>query len=141
MLRLSLQVAVFGTLAVAVLFSCKNGTMRSQSENGSPKIIVSPELYDFGTLTAGDAVTFSFKIENEGTGLLTVDSVVCECQCVEFNLSSEAIKPGEYSYLEVTYKSAGDWGNVIKEVQIFSNAIFNVQKVYISANVKNDIFD
>lgn len=131
-------------LGIFVFSSCKNNAAKNtlpENEDSQPQMEISPEIYDFGTLQSGDVVSFSFKIENVGTGGLVIDSVICDCQCVEINLPEKSIQPSEPGYLEVTYKSAGDWGNVIKEIQIYPKDCFSVQKVYISANVKNDMFD
>jgi hypothetical protein len=113
---------------------------------GTPKMVITPEAYDFGTVSVrGGVVTTTFVIENRGDGDLVIDDMDTSCGCTsasiiyngkegpKFNMRehgtnpkwwSQRIHPGEKAYLKVYYdpKVHPDLrGEVVRYVNLYTN--------------------
>ena len=86
-----------------------------------PRLAVSEEVWDFGTIQEGDTVTHVFKLENTGTSELVIRNVRTTCGCTAAMLSSTNIAPGASGDLEVTFNSKGRPGYNEKSVYIDTN--------------------
>jgi hypothetical protein len=126
-----------------LLFSCRVKTSNDKTAKykGVPELVIQPENHNFGSLKAGDVISFSFKIENKGQNVLTIDSVIADCGCIDVDLESSELIPNGSCYMQVTYRSAGDWGNIIKSVNVYSNDSIGRHTVLIGAHVENQIFN
>lgn len=123
--------------------SC-NSTSNEKKNNkykGDPKLVIQPENHNFGNLEAGDVISFSFKIENRGQNVLSIDSVVTDCGCIDVELEKTELIPNGLCYMQVTYNSAGDWGNIVKTVHLYSNDSVACRTIFIGAYVENQIFN
>jgi hypothetical protein len=66
------------TVALVISFSAaaaaqeKNG---SPPSNGAPRLVIESFTHDFGEVKAGEPLKYSFKIKNEGTGVLQIKNV------------------------------------------------------------------
>lgn len=133
-------------VVMAFLFSCappnsKPGTTEKSDESGVAKFVFSEEIHNFGSVKAGEIVVFSFVFKNEGTKTLTITGVDSGCGCTEVNIPSKSVAPGKEGIIEVMYNSAGEVGNQLKTITIFSNAETPRKEIYIRANVSNEIIE
>lgn len=129
-----------------VLGSCHSGTKKTEAtknvdESGLAKFVFSEDLHNFGPLTAGELVSFTFVFRNEGTKTLTITDVDSGCGCMEVHIPEKNIEPGQEGQIEVIYNSAGEVGRQLKTITIFSNAEETKKLIYIKANVSNDIIE
>ena len=130
------------TLIVLMFQSCVNNKPKqSDKDNGTPVLAVQNEIHNFGSLEAGEIVSYSFKVTNNGEGNLIIDSVNYSCGCLEVRWTENPIKKGESGYVSVTYDSSGEWGNMYKTIEIFSNAEETKKNIYIAAKVNNQLFN
>lgn len=130
-------------VGLSLLLSCRPQAPKEETVKykGEPKLVIQPENHNFGSLKAGDVISFSFKMENKGLNVLTIDSVIADCGCIDVSLESTELIPSSSCYMQVTYRSAGDWGNIIKSVQVYSNDSIGRHTVLIGAHVENQIFN
>ena len=131
-------------LFVLILGSCNSGTQKAapagkSAESGFAKLVVSEEFHNFGSLKAGEVVTYTFIFRNEGTKTLQITEVDSGCGCTEVNIPKKSIDPGQEGQIEVIYNSAGEVGKQIKRITITSNAEQAQKQIYIKANVTNDV--
>jgi len=68
---------LFGLLIVA----CNSGTKKAETtnnsdESGVAKFVFSEEIHNFGSLKAGELVSFTFVFKNEGTKTLTITDLI-----------------------------------------------------------------
>jgi hypothetical protein len=131
-------------LLATVLVSCnpgakKAGTANKSDESGSAKFAFSEEIHNFGSLMAGEVVSFTFVFKNEGTKTLTITDIDSGCGCTKVNIPNKSIAPGQEAYLEVIYDSAGENGRQLKTITIFSNAETPKKQLFIKANITNEI--
>ncbi len=124
---------------------------RDQMDNqGSSKIVLSPEEYDAGTVSMIDGlVKKTYQVKNDGQGDLKIDSIWTSCMCTtahlrvgdkvssEFgmhtksSLWSEKIPPGEIGYLDVVFDPAfhgpEGTGFMVREIYLSTNDLNNEQ--------------
>jgi hypothetical protein len=128
-----------------LMSSCNSGAKKAPSdqsmESGVAKFVFSEEMHNFGSLKAGEVVSFTFTFKNEGTKALTIDSIHSGCECTEVKVPDQPIEPGQEGYIEVIYNSAGEVGKQLKTVILFSNAEEAKKQLYIKAKVTNDIIE
>ena len=134
---------IFACLCLIGMTSCNSSSKDSKNGKykGDPKLVIQPENHNFGNLEAGDVISFSFKIENRGQNVLSIDSVVTDCGCIDVELEKTELIPNGLCYMQVTYNSAGDWGNIVKTVHLYSNDSVACRTIFIGAYVENQIFN
>jgi hypothetical protein len=78
--------------------------------------------YNFGNVTDGDKVEYSYRFRNTGNKPLVIASAVASCGCTVPEKPEEPIKPGEVGFLKVVFNSKGRVGEVHKTITVTSNA-------------------
>ncbi|HZL08944.1 MAG TPA: DUF1573 domain-containing protein [Prolixibacteraceae bacterium] len=132
---------------VFILFlfgSCNSETKKTaptnkSDESGVAKFVFSEEIHNFGSLNAGEVVSFTFVFRNEGTKTLTITGFDSGCACTEVNIPDKIIFPGQEGQIEVIYNSAGEVGKQFKTITVFSNA--KTKQLIIKANVTNEVIE
>ncbi len=79
-------------------------------------------VYNFGTVTDGEKVSYNYRFRNTGNKPLIIASAVASCGCTVPEKPEEPIKPGETGFLKVVFNSEGRGGSVHKEITVTSNA-------------------
>jgi hypothetical protein len=133
---------LFGLLIVA----CNSGTKKTSpgnksDETGVAKFVFSEEIHNFGSLKAGEVVSFTFVFRNEGTKTLKITEVDSGCGCTEVIIPNKIIGPGEEGRIEIVYNSAGEVGNQLKTITITSNAEQPKKQLFIKAKVTSEIIE
>jgi len=138
-------------IGILILFglivgSCHPGTQKTapnnkSDESGVAKFVFSEEIHNFGSLKAGEVVSFTFIFRNEGTKTLTITEVDSGCGCTEVKIENKNIEPGQEGKIEVIYNSAGEVGRQLKTITLFSNAEPAQKHLYLKANVTNEIIE
>ncbi|MBW8684877.1 DUF1573 domain-containing protein [Chitinophaga sp. B61] len=77
--------------------------------------------HNFGNITEGERVEYSFKFTNTGNGDLLITDATSSCGCTVPEWPKEPIKPGKTSYMKVVFNSAGKEGYTEKEIIIRAN--------------------
>ena len=140
------------SIAIATLFivaSCKENAASKITEDDMkvanevsatsgklPVIQFDKTEHDFGNINEGDKVSTEFIITNTGDADLVIVSAVGSCGCTVPEPPKEAIKPGEYAPIKVTFDSTGKPGQQEKTVTITSNTAAGKETCKIKANVK-----
>ena len=78
--------------------------------------------YNFGNVTDGDKVEYSYRFRNTGNKPLVIASAVASCGCTVPEKPEEPIKPGKVGFLKVVFNSKGRVGEVHKTITVTSNA-------------------
>lgn len=79
-------------------------------------------VYDFGKVTEGEIVEYSYRFKNTGDKPLVVSEVHASCGCTVPEKPEKPILPGEIGYLKVVFDSKGKAGHVEKSITVSSNA-------------------
>ena len=119
-------------LLASVFFSCdirntKNRQDVQAAGSGQPftdstTVQMIDSVYNFGKVTDGEKVEYSYRFKNTGKHPLIVSSAVASCGCTVPEKPEEPIKPGETGFLKVVFNSSGRVGPVHKDVTVTSNA-------------------
>ena len=126
---------VFFTLGT-LLASCDVRTKDKIADNTSasaanktPAVAEAPttvqiidSVFDFGKVTDGEIVEFSYRFKNTGSLPLVISNATASCGCTVPEKPEAPIKPGETGYIKVKFNSAGRVGVAHKTVTVTSNA-------------------
>jgi len=143
--KLKLAALIFG-ISGLMLGSCHSGTQKTTPENksdesGVAKFVFSEEIHNFGSLKAGEIVSFTYVFRNEGTKTLTITDIDSGCGCTEVKIENKNIEPGQEGRIEVIYNSSGEVGRQLKTITLYSNAETAQKQLYLKANVTNEIIE
>ncbi len=116
-----------------ILFSCdirRNKTNAdvklpdpsAQVFKDSTTVQIIDSVYDFGKVTDGEKVEYSYRFKNTGKNALIISSATASCGCTVPEKPEQPVKPGEIGFIKVVFNSQGRAGEVHKEVTIISNA-------------------
>ncbi|HAQ21798.1 MAG TPA: hypothetical protein DCR40_21595 [Prolixibacteraceae bacterium] len=140
--RFIIVIVLFGLLLAA----CNSGTKKASTseksdETGIAKFVFTEEIHNFGSLKAGEVVSFTFIFRNDGTKTLKITEVDSGCGCTEVIIPDKTIEPGQVGKIEVIYNSAGEVGNQLKTITISSNAEQTKKQLFIKAKVTNELIE
>ncbi len=126
-------------LLVFIFTGCGNEQNKTDSsavrENGVPKIEFERYFYNFGTISQGEKVSYTFEFENKGDAELIIKDAYAACGCTVPKYKKEPVMPGEEGYVEVLFDSRGRRGNQYKTVKIKTNTPVREKTLTIQANV------
>ncbi len=106
------------------------------AELGSAPIMEFKELkHDFGKITQGEKVSYSFVFKNAGGSDLVISSAQGSCGCTVPSYPKEVIKPGQESKIDVTFDSDGKSGLVEKTVTLVTNCNPSTKIITISSTI------
>lgn len=105
------------------------------SKEKMPQIVFDEEQHNFGRLSAGESISYSFHFKNKGNADLVISSASATCGCTVADYPKGRITPGGEGYVTVTFKSAGKSGQQFQEVTVVTNAQPSVVKLKIFAQV------
>ena len=100
-----------------------------------PVIFFKEEKHDFGTITQGEKVSYSFHFKNTGETDLIISSANGSCGCTVGTFPHEPIKAGQESKIDVVFDSGGKSGLVEKTVTLTTNCIPNTKVLTINSNI------
>jgi hypothetical protein len=113
--------------------SAKSST---QSDNkGTSEILFKEYEHDFGKVTEGEKIGFTFMFENKGTGSLVIASATTSCGCTLPKYDRKPIPSGGQGQLEVVFDTSGRNGMQTKTITVKSNASNPVVLLKITAEV------
>jgi len=87
----------------------------------APAVVFENIKHDFGEITQGDKLTYTFRFQNAGDQVLEIGRVRSSCGCTAALLSTRRLSPGTLGELAVTFDSHGFRGRVQKVVTFDTN--------------------
>ena len=116
----------------AILISCDIRNRKHKADLVSPEnsgifkdsttVQTIDSVYNFGKVTDGEKVEYSFKFRNTGQNPLIISSATASCGCTVPEKPDAPISPGQIGYLKVVFDSKGRVGDVHKDITVRSNA-------------------
>lgn len=138
-------------VSLLVLSACRGGTKNSDIDvdlinNPSsaegydesaavPVMTFDSDMHDFGRLSEGESISYSFHFRNTGNADLVIASCNASCGCTVADYPRGRIAPGAEGYVTVTFKTQGKYGQQYQEVTVLSNAQPARVKLKITAQV------
>lgn len=122
--------------------SGRNGKNTSDSaaktNSGTSQIVFNEYQHDFGKVTEGEKLSYTFTFENKGTSDLIILSASTTCGCTVPKYDSKPIPPGSGGKLEVVFDTSGRNSMQTKTITVKSNASTPVVLLKITAEVTGD---
>lgn len=107
------------------------------TKEAMPVMTFDNDLHDFGRLSAGESISYSFHFRNTGNADLVISGCSATCGCTIADYPKGRVAPGGEGYVTVTFKSAGKSGQQFQEVTVVSNAQPSRIKLKILAQVSH----
>jgi len=92
--------------------------------------------YNFGTITEGEKVEYSYKFKNTGTNPLVIFEAHASCGCTIPEKPEKPILPGETGFLKVVFNSAGKKDQIDKEIFVSANVTPSFPTLKLKGEVK-----
>lgn len=113
-------------------------TASGTDESGAmPVISFDNNMHDFGRITEGESIAYSFHFRNTGKSDLVISNCSASCGCTVADYPKKRIAPGEEGYVTVSFNSRGKMGQQYQEVTVLSNAQPSRVMLKITAQVTN----
>lgn len=93
------------------------------------------ELYDFGEITQGEKVKFTYTFTNVGESDLVISSAKGSCGCTVPDWPRKPIAPGESAEIRVVFNSEGKNGKQHKKVSVVANTQPSTTVVALTGNI------
>jgi hypothetical protein len=100
-----------------------------------PVITFTKTEHDFGQVSEGEKVSYSFKFLNSGKSDLLISNVIASCGCTVPSFPKKPIAPGETEFINVQFDSKGRSGKFTKDITVYSNTIPNSFQLIIKGNI------
>jgi hypothetical protein len=128
---------------VAIFASgCGDGTAvnsRSSAQTakstGTSELIFREYQHDFGKVSEGEKLSYTFIFDNKGTSDLIISSATTTCGCTIPKYDKKPIAPGANGNLEVVFDTSGRNGIQTKIITVKSNASIPAVLIKITAEV------
>ena len=135
--------AIFIWAIVAVFSSaCGNNTgnisgsnVSKEKSSGKSELIFREYQHDFGKVSEGEKLSYTFVFDNKGTSDLIISSAATTCGCTVSKYDKKPIPPGASGNLEVVFDTSGRNSMQTKVVTVRSNASTPVVLIKITAEV------
>lgn len=102
----------------------------------APVMKFEKESHDFGVVTSGEKVKYSFKFKNTGKSPLIISNAEASCGCTVPEYPHEPIQPGGEGTISVVFDSANRVGMQNKLISVYSNAVPAVAELHLIGDVK-----
>ena len=100
-----------------------------------PKFTFQNDTYDFGKITQGEKVSYSFNFKNTGYVHLIISSASASCGCTVPTFPEEPIAPGAEAKIDVVFNSENKMGLQTKTITIVANTVPNTKVLYLRGEV------
>ncbi|MCK9212444.1 MAG: DUF1573 domain-containing protein, partial [Ignavibacteriaceae bacterium] len=90
-----------------------------------PRIQANISQYNFGEITEGTVVKFSFQVKNIGDQVLHITNIMTSCGCTAAAMQNDEIQPGKETQINIEFNSQGKSGIQHKVVSVASNDASN----------------
>ncbi|MEI7734582.1 MAG: DUF1573 domain-containing protein [Ferruginibacter sp.] len=103
------------------LKTAKDQHEKDEALKNSTTVQLIDSVFNFGTITEGEKVEFSYRFKNTGTYPLVVFTTQTSCGCTVPEKPEKPVLPGETSFIKVVFNSAGKHGHNEKDITINAN--------------------
>ncbi|MBO5952290.1 MAG: DUF1573 domain-containing protein [Bacteroidaceae bacterium] len=92
--------------------------------------------HNFGKIEEKDGIVkHTFYFMNTSSQNATISNILTSCGCTTVSYSTESIAPGETGELTVSFNPAGTEGEVIRELEVFTNQGRSIDRLLLMADV------
>jgi Protein of unknown function (DUF1573) len=113
-----------------------DSTKRANATNNPTTVQLIDSAFDFGTITEGEKVEFSYRFKNTGTSALQIFSASASCGCTVPEKPEKPILPGDAGVIKVVFNSTGKVGHNTKDITVNANTITAFPILKLTGEVK-----
>lgn len=110
--------------------------INAEKADKMPIITFEKVSHDFGYVTKGERLSYSFKFKNTGKSNLIISYVESSCGCTTSIPPKAPVKPGESGEIKVTFDSKTKNGKTTSQVLITANTFPVNTLLTVTADVK-----
>lgn len=118
-----------------IKISATADSSNAPSPGAKPEITFEELSHNFGVMTEGEQVEYTFKFKNTGEGDLLIVNASASCGCTVPEYPRELIKPGAEGNLKVKFDSKDKTGTFDKTVTVTCNTEPRETRLTISGEV------
>ena len=133
-------------IIVVIIFVCCNvkrkdkvadgtATMAEMAAQDSTTVQLIDSLYNFGTVTEGEKITYNFRFKNTGNKPLIITNTTASCGCTVPEKPEKPILSGETAFIKVVFNSKGKAGMNNKTITVTSNARPEFPQLFLNGEV------
>jgi Protein of unknown function (DUF1573) len=97
-------------------------TQKTLALKDSTTVQIIDSSYNFGKVTDGEKVQYSYRFKNTGTKPLVIVQATASCGCTVPQKPEKPILPGEIGFIKIVFDSKGRVGSAHKTITVISNA-------------------
>jgi hypothetical protein len=109
--------------------------VEEKPEGPIPSFQFASESYDFGAVTEGEMVDYTFTFTNVGEAPLIIQSATASCGCTVPSYSREPVPVGGTGEIAVQFNSKNKKGNQAPTVTVTANTYPKVTKLRLKGTV------
>ena len=111
------------------------GSAQKEKSTGTSELIFREYQHDFGKVSEGEKLSYTFIFNNKGTSDLIISSATTTCGCTVPKYDKKPIAPGANGNMEVVFDTSGRSGMQTKIITVKSNASVPVVLIKMTAEV------
>jgi Protein of unknown function (DUF1573) len=111
-------------------------TQKALALKDSTTVQIIDSSYNFGKVTDGQKVEYSYRFKNTGTKPLVIVDATASCGCTVPQKPEKPILPGEIGFIKVVFDSKGRVGLAHKTITVASNANPEFPQLILTGNVE-----
>ena len=125
------------TAADTAVVTTESSNERAVVATGSEAVMsFEDDKYDFGKITQGEKVAYSYKFKNVGKSPLIILNATATCGCTVPEVPKDPIKPGDEGEIKVVFDSNGKSGMQDKVITVTSNAQPSTASLHLTGEIK-----
>ena len=97
-------------------------TQKALALKDSTTVQIIDSAYNFGKVTDGEKVQYSYRFKNTGSKPLVIVDASASCGCTVPQKPEKPIMPGEIGFIKIVFDSKGRVGSAHKTITVISNA-------------------
>lgn len=110
-------------------------TQKVLASKDTTTVQIIDSAYNFGKVTDGEKVEYSYRFRNTGTKPLVVVQATASCGCTVPQKPEKPILPGEIGFIKIVFDSKGRVGEAHKTITVESNANPGFPPLILTGNV------
>ena len=113
----------------------KYAKQRAEASKDTTTVLIIDEVYNFGQVTDGDKVEYSYRFVNSGKKPLVIDNASASCGCTVPERPEQPIMPGDTGFIKVVFNSSGKVGSVEKNITVKANVLPSFPQLLLNGEV------
>jgi hypothetical protein len=114
----------------------KGQNAQEEAQKNATTVQLIDSAYDFGTITEGEKVEYSYRFKNTGTNPLIIFNTSASCGCTVPEKPEKPVLPGETGIIKVVFNSAGKKEHQSKDINVNANTNPSFPVLHLTGTVK-----